>query len=511
MPRYLAKVAYDGTCYIGYQKQSCGQTIQNAIENVISRILNTSITIYASGRTDAGVHATGQTFHFDSPKELDTDRFIYSINCLLPKDIHLISLILVDDAFHARLSAIAKKYVYRIHQGLYSPFLNNYAYQLNKCLNVKNMQNAANTFIGEHNFQNFTSKEEDERNFVRMIYVLQIEKKNQDIEITIIGNGFMRYMIRMIVGTLVAIGQGKESIDFVKNNIDNQLPRRVISYKAPAQGLFLEKVFYKELMDVNYHTHTSRCGHASGSDEEYVLSAIKAGVKHLGFSDHIFYPDLKNEPFENVRGDYSLMDDYLNSLTKLKEKYRDQITIEIGFEAEYYPDYEWYYRDLVENKKVDYLILGQHFIRENGVTSHFLFDPQDKKGIRLYCDALIRGMKTGVYRYVAHPDLYMAGYEQFDETAQSIAREICQASLEYDIPLEINLGGLRKGLHTYEKSKQKRFLYPHYDFWKVVSEYGCKVVIGVDAHCPKDFTNEMLFLAMDLIEKLHLNYVTKIG
>lgn len=511
MPRYLAKVAYDGTNYIGYQKQSSGQTIQTAIENVISRILNISTCIYASGRTDAGVHATGQTFHFDSPKELDTDKFLYSVNCLLPKDIHLISLHLVDDNFHARLSAIAKKYIYHIHQGSYNPFLNNFAYQLNKCLDIKSMQNAANAFIGEHNFQNFTSKEEDERNFVRTIYTLQIEEEKQDIKITIIGNGFMRYMIRMIVGALVAIGQGKESIDFIKNNIDNHLSRKVISYKAPSQGLFLKKVFYKAPLIVNYHTHTARCGHASGSDEDYVLAAIKAGVKHLGFSDHIFYPNLKNEPFENVRGDYSLMDDYVDSLMKLKEKYRDQITIEIGFEAEYYPDYECYYRDLIENNKVDYLILGQHFIRENGITGHFLFDPQDKQGIRLYCNALIKGMKMGVYRYVAHPDLYMAGYDQFDETAQAIAREICQASLDCNIPLEINLGGLRKGLHTFTNSKQKRFLYPHFDFWKIVSEYGCKVVIGVDAHCPDDFENDMLFLALGLIEELHLNFVDEIS
>ncbi len=509
MARYLATMSYIGTNYNGYQKQPQCQTIQSTVEEALSKIMNSEVTIYASGRTDAGVHAHGQTFHFDSEKDYELSKLRYSINCLLPKDIHVISIVKVEDDFHARLSAIAKKYVYRIHQGESDPFLKDTAYQLSKDLDMQRMQEAIPFFLGEHNFQNFTSKEEDERGFTRTIYAFRIEKENNEITITIIGNGFMRYMVRMIVGALVAIGMGKESLEFVWRNLKSP-KRQTISYKAPAQGLYLERVYYPTIITNNYHTHTWRCGHAIGSDEEYVLAAIKAGIKVLGFSDHIFYPNLMNEPFVNVRGDYLLLDDYIESLQALKRKYQDQIEIQIGFEAEYYEDYEWYYQDLLKSGRISYLILGQHFIRINGITRNFFFSHQDQKGIQLYRDAVIKGMKTGLYRYVAHPDLYLAGYEEFDDTAKEIAHDICRLASNLDIPLELNMGGLRKGLKYYENSHQTRFLYPHYEFWRIAGQYGCKVIIGIDAHNPKDFENHLIFLALDLVESLKLNLIEKL-
>lgn len=177
MPRYLMKCSYDGTAFFGYQKQVDKRTVQEEIEKIISKLLNTPTSIYASGRTDAGVHAHGQYFHFDSPKILEKERFMYALNALLPKDIHIISMKEVAPDFHARYQALAKKYVYVIHQGEDDPFLRNTTYQLHQSLNVEKMKIAAETLKGTLCYRNFTSKEEDEKDFVRTIMPFIFMKK----------------------------------------------------------------------------------------------------------------------------------------------------------------------------------------------------------------------------------------------------------------------------------------------------------------------------------------------
>lgn len=502
MPRYLAKCAYDGTAFFGYQKQIDKRTVQEEIEKVISKLLDTSTTIYASGRTDAGVHAHGQYFHFDTVKNIEIQRFMYALNALLPKDIHIHSLKEVAPDFHARYQALAKKYVYVIHQGEDDPFLRNTSYQLHQALNIEKMKQAAETIKGTICFKNFTSKEEDEKDFVRTIYAIHFHEEGKNIRITFLGNGFMRYMVRMLVGAFIAIGLEKEDTDYFTRNLYTET-RQITSYKAPAQGLFLEEVYYFEALPFNYHTHTKRCGHALGEDEEYVLAAIQAGIKTLGFSDHIFYPHFRNEKFPNVRGEYFLLDDYIHSILALKEKYKEQIDIHLGFEAEYYEDYDKYYQELLQSGKIEYLILGQHFLRIDGVSYRISSGPYDQEGVRRYTDALIKGMKTGYYRYVAHPDLYMCFYHPFDEVAREAAHRICIAANTYHLPLELNLGGARRGLHLYNE-KEMRLCYPCYEFWKIVAEHHCKVVIGVDAHDPKNFFSPAQIFAREIIDDLGL-------
>ena len=118
-----------------------------------------------------------------------------------------------------------------------------------------------------------------------------------------------------------------------------------------------------KMFDYCYHTHTARCGHAFGTDEEYVVNAIKNGVKVLGFTDHAMLPNI-HEP--GMRGDFSLLEDYISSINKLKEKYKDQITIYLGMEAEYSPCFKSYYQSLLKEGKMDYLIDGQHSFSEDG-------------------------------------------------------------------------------------------------------------------------------------------------
>ena len=241
--RYLANVSYDGTSYAGWQIQPNDVSIEEEIERVLSQILNTPTKIYGSGRTDAGVHSHGQTFHFDSKEINDLDKFIYSLNSLLNKDIYINNIKKVDDDFNARYDVKSKKYVYYINTGKFDPFNRNYMYQLLRPLDIDKMKEALNLFIGEHNFMNFTSKEEDKANYVRNIYEADISINKDIIKISFIGNGFMKYMVRMIVGSLIEVGLNRLDIAKLKSYLDSD-KRNVISCKAPACGLYLEEVNY---------------------------------------------------------------------------------------------------------------------------------------------------------------------------------------------------------------------------------------------------------------------------
>lgn len=244
--RILAKVSYKGTCYQGWQKQINAPTIQEEIEKVLSKILNTPISIFGSGRTDAGVHAVNQAFHFDINKSVDLDKLKYSVNSLLPKDIYINSFEFVPDTFHARYLIKKKIYKYIIHMSNRDVFQNDLKATIYERIDINKLKEALNKFIGKHNFMNFTSKEEDETDFVREIYNIETEldEVNNDIIITFTGNGFMRYMIRYIVGTSIVISQNKEDISFIDDRLDSNKSRNIVSYKAPAEGLYLLDVIY---------------------------------------------------------------------------------------------------------------------------------------------------------------------------------------------------------------------------------------------------------------------------
>lgn len=239
-------LSYDGHNFMGFQRQSGNiRTIQGVLENTISRIFNDDITITASGRTDAGVHALKQVVSFECKKEvLDLDKLRYSLNCMLPQDIHINKVMQVNDDFHPRHNVINKTYQYKINMGEANPFYENYRYEFKRKLDLELIKLAVKEFIGEHNFKNFTTKEEDNHEFVRRIDDIFIENKGDVVTFTLIGNGFMRYMVRMIVGTLIMVGLKKEDYLFVRNKL-KESPRNVVIYKAPPQGLYLVDVKYK--------------------------------------------------------------------------------------------------------------------------------------------------------------------------------------------------------------------------------------------------------------------------
>ena len=173
--------------------------------------------------------------------------------------------------------------------------------------------------------------------------------------------------------------------------------------------------------EFNLHSHTTRCGHANGADEEYVLAAIKAGFQEMGFSDHIFLPGL-TQP--RMRGNYELLDDYLGSVTSLQKKYQNQIKIYKAFEAEWYgPRFEDYYKELLSKGIVDYLILGQHCFFDKQFIFYGRYENRSL-GTYLYLNDLLKGMESGLFLYVCHPDLFMAWHGIFDTQAYEAAKAI---------------------------------------------------------------------------------------
>lgn len=245
--RIFAIVSYNGTNYAGWQKQPNALTIQEVIETNLSKIFNRKINIQGAGRTDAGVHALGQTFHFDlDEKMVDLDKLIYSLNSMLPPDIKIEDMQEVDEDFHARFSAVEKVYGYSIVLASKDVLLYQITYVCPYDLDIELLKECLTHFEGKHNFKNFTSKEEDEDNFVREIYEVNFDdtSNNGTIHVIFRGNGFMRYMIRFMVGTAIEVARGKVTLEEVDELLDDNADRKIVSWKAPASGLMLLDVKY---------------------------------------------------------------------------------------------------------------------------------------------------------------------------------------------------------------------------------------------------------------------------
>ena len=253
--------------------------------------------------------------------------------------------------------------------------------------------------------------------------------------------------------------------------------------------------------DYNYHSHTARCGHALGDDEEYVLSAVKAGFKKMGFSDHVFIPNYEQP---GMRGSYKELDNYLHSIDVLRRRYKGLIDIYAGFEAEYSPLLEPYYKELKESGKVDYLIQGQHSYFEN---DHMIWYTRKysvyKEIIEAYVKDCIAGMRSGLFLYLAHPDFFLIFARRFDEVGEWAANEIAKVSLETGVPLEVNMAHARFGIVDSPSYHD----YPCHDFWDIVSRYGCKVVLGVDAHTPEEYTHTRYDVFASFIKEHSLNLI----
>ena len=239
--------SYDGTNFSGYQKQPRERTVQKVLEDALKEInAGKNVSVCASGRTDAGVHALNQKAHFDLDVKITCDKLLKGVNSLLPDDVYVKKVEEIDDNFHARFDAIGKEYIYKINMGEYNPIERNYCYQYNHKLDVVEMERGLKYLEGEHNFKSFTKVNDEIEDYVRTISQTSIVRDTKDLNkivITFVGTGFMRYMVRNMVGTLIEIGEGKRRSEEIIEILASEDRRRAGKTALP-QGLFLKNVFY---------------------------------------------------------------------------------------------------------------------------------------------------------------------------------------------------------------------------------------------------------------------------
>ena len=247
MTRFLMTFSYDGTNYSGYQKQPKKITIQSEIEKALKKINDKkAVKINASGRTDSGVHALNQKAHFDLDMKITEEKLTNALNSLLPNDIYIKKIEPVKADFDARTSAKAKEYIYKINLGTYNPMERNIVYQYNKTLDIIAMERALKYFEGIHNFKSFTPTSEERLNYEREIIQTNLLRDIKDLDkitLVFLGTGFLKYMVRNIVGTLIEIGEGKRKPEDIIDILEEQ-NRISAGITAPPQGLYLRDVYY---------------------------------------------------------------------------------------------------------------------------------------------------------------------------------------------------------------------------------------------------------------------------
>lgn len=224
----------------------------------------------------------------------------------------------------------------------------------------------------------------------------------------------------------------------------------------------------------NYHTHTWRCMHAQGAEREYVENAIRGGIKILGFSDHAPMP-YPNGYISPVRMRVDQLEGYVDTVLRLKEEYKNDIQIHLGFEAEYFPALFEEFLRILEPYPIEYLLLGQHYLG-NEESDYTGWPTGDAARLEHYCLQCCEAIKTGRFSYIAHPDLLpFTGSERLYEHWM---RRLCLCAKEEGIPLEVNLLGLGEGRR-----------YPNPAFWRIAQDCGNQVIFGEDAHRPDAVCN----------------------
>lgn len=253
-------------------------------------------------------------------------------------------------------------------------------------------------------------------------------------------------------------------------------------------------------MRANYHTHTTRCRHAEGTEREYIETAIQSGIKVLGFSDHAPFP-FGDEYSAYIRMGMHELEEYVTTILDLKKEYQKDIQIHLGLEVEYYEEFfDEMYRE-IEQYPLEYLLLAGHWSGNSHLKTepYFGIYTEDENILGNYYYQLTEGMKRGCFSYIAHPDLihFPTNTIAYERTM----REICRKANEHQLPLEINLRGIREG-------KQ----YPNDTFWKIAGEEKCKAIIGCDAHEPDELVLGKAYQeALRYVEEYKLQLVDEIA
>lgn len=244
--RYCVEMSYDGSLFHGFQKQHHYRTIQGELEKLLTKLNdNKPVRVHGSGRTDAGVHALKQVAHFD----LDVNITLYSLkkvlNSMLPKDIYIYTVKEVSDKFHARYDIKSKEYIYKLNMGEYSPMDRNYIYQYNKPLDIEAMREGILYLIGSHDFKAFAATRDRKENTIRIIEKASIELQGNTVIFFFKGDGFLKYQVRNMVGTLIDIGNGKRKPKEILDILESRNRIRA-SKTANPEGLYLSNCIYEE-------------------------------------------------------------------------------------------------------------------------------------------------------------------------------------------------------------------------------------------------------------------------
>lgn len=244
MRRIALIIEYDGTNYVGWQVQPNGIAVQQAIDDAFEKLIGERPVLHASGRTDSGVHARAQVAHFDTDCGIPADKFCYALNTRLPDDIRIKASLEVPADFHARFDVKEKHYVYTINNAPHaSAFTRNTALHIHYPLDLNRLNEAASLFLGEHDFNAFRSTGSKAANTVRTIYASEWTKEGQMLKYHVAGSGFLYNMVRIMVGTMIRIGQGFEEPETIDEAL-NAAERSFAGDTAPAHGLMLYRVKY---------------------------------------------------------------------------------------------------------------------------------------------------------------------------------------------------------------------------------------------------------------------------
>jgi len=258
MNRYFLLIAYDGSNYSGWQSQVNAQSIQATLEAVITKILQREVAIIGSGRTDAKAHALGQVAHFDTEKKIDEKTFLISLNSLLPNDIRVLDIQPTSKDFHSRFSAVKKIYHYYINQKtVVLPHLRTTHLHINKLIDLKLIQKAADEFIGTYDFTSFANVGSSVKSMTKTIYKIECSETPVGLCLEFEGSGFLYKMVRNIVGTLLAVDKGTINSDQIKSILSAK-DRRCAFNAAPAHGLFLMRVEYPKQFDYLFSSEKTK-------------------------------------------------------------------------------------------------------------------------------------------------------------------------------------------------------------------------------------------------------------
>ena len=241
--RILLTISYDGTDFCGYQVQPNKRTVEQDLNDAIYKITGERVKSVASGRTDSGVHAVGQMVHFDTNSTIPPKNFKNALNAVLPSDIRVTKSKKVDSEFNARYSAKEKTYIYSLYYGDENPLKSRYKTYLKTAPDINKMKSACELLQGTHDFKCFLASGSSVKDTVRTIYSINIIKKGKDIDIKVSGNGFLYNMVRIIVGTLLGVSDGRISLDDIKLALENG-DRKKVGKTMPPQGLCLYSVSY---------------------------------------------------------------------------------------------------------------------------------------------------------------------------------------------------------------------------------------------------------------------------